>query len=76
MGEGQFVLGGIFACAYSIFFALFGSQIISLLTSVPEVISAANMYLPWLVVLPIAAMSCFLFDGIFVGLTRAKDMRN
>ena len=24
----------------------------------------------------IIAMSCFLFDGIFVGLTRAKDMRN
>nr|WP_306174098.1 MATE family efflux transporter DinF [Pseudoalteromonas shioyasakiensis] len=68
--------GVIFAFAYSVFFALFGSQIISLLTDVPEVISAANTYLPWLIVLPIAAMGCFLFDGVFVGLTRAKDMRN
>lgn len=68
--------GVLFGLAYSVFFALLGSQIISLLTDVPEVIAAANSYLPWLIVLPIAAMSCFLFDGIFVGLTRAKDMRN
>lgn len=68
--------GALFALAYSVFFALLGERIIALLTDVPEVIAAANSYLPWLIVLPIAAMSCFLFDGIFVGLTRAKDMRN
>ena len=68
--------GGIFAVLYSVFFAVLGKQIIGLLTDVPEVISAATLYLPWLIILPIAAMSCFLFDGIFVGLTRAKDMRN
>ncbi|WP_394193430.1 MATE family efflux transporter DinF [Pseudoalteromonas atlantica] len=68
--------GAIFALAYSVFFALLGKQIIALLTDVPEVIATATLYLPWLIVLPVAAMSCFLFDGIFVGLTRAKDMRN
>lgn len=68
--------GMLFGVLYSLFFALFGNTIIKLLTNVPEVIQEATHYLPWIVVLPILAMSCFLFDGIFVGLTRAKNMRN
>ncbi|KKM96372.1 hypothetical protein LCGC14_1178770 [marine sediment metagenome] len=68
--------GMLFGVLYSAFFALFGSTIIKLLTNVPEVIQEATHYLPWLIVLPILAMSCFLFDGVFVGLTRAKNMRN
>ena len=66
----------LFGVLYSLFFALFGNTIIKLLTNVPEVIQEATHYLPWIVVLPILAMSCFLFDGVFVGLTRAKNMRN
>lgn len=68
--------GGLFGLFYSVFFALLGKQIISLLTDIPEVINAAQSYLLWIILLPTLAMSCFLFDGIFVGLTRAKDMRN
>jgi len=68
--------GMLFGVLYSAFFALFGSTIIKLLTNVPEVIQEATHYLPWLIVVPILAMSCFLFDGVFVGLTRAKNMRN
>ena len=68
--------GVLFGVLYSVFFAVFGSAIIKLLTNVPEVIEAATNYLPWVIVLPILAMSCFLFDGVFVGLTRAKNMRN
>ncbi|MGO2409195.1 MAG: MATE family efflux transporter, partial [Pseudoalteromonas nigrifaciens] len=38
--------------------------------------TTATLYLPWIIALPLLAMSCFLFDGVFVGLTRAKAMRN
>jgi MATE family multidrug resistance protein len=68
--------GMLFGVLYSLFFALFGRYIIGLLTNVPEVLDKASEYLPWVIALPILAMSCFLFDGIFVGLTRAKNMRN
>jgi len=68
--------GVLFGVLYSVFFAVFGRYIITLLTNVPDVIELATTYLPWIIVLPLLAMSCFLFDGIFVGLTRAKDMRN
>ncbi|GEK09726.1 MATE family efflux transporter [Pseudoalteromonas peptidolytica] len=68
--------GALFALLYSMVFYFFGDWIIGSLTTIPEVIAAASIYLPWLVALPLVAMSCFLFDGIFVGLTRAKEMRN
>ena len=68
--------GAVFALGYCAFFALLGSSIIRLLTNIPEVITEASLYLPWLIVLPVIAMGCFLFDGVFVGLTRAKEMRN
>lgn len=68
--------GMLFGLLYSLFFAVFGAQIIMLLTNVPEVINEARLYLPWVIALPLLAMSCFLFDGVFVGLTRAKDMCN
>ncbi|WP_261626065.1 MATE family efflux transporter DinF [Pseudoalteromonas holothuriae] len=68
--------GAVFALLYSLLFAIFGNQIIMLLTDIPEVITHAYRYLPWLIILPIIAMACFLFDGVFVGLTRAREMRN
>ncbi|MCF2859616.1 MATE family efflux transporter DinF [Pseudoalteromonas sp. SMS1] len=68
--------GGIFALLYCVIFAAFGRLIITSLTSIESVIITATHYLPWLVILPIIAMSCFLFDGVFVGLTRAREMRN
>ncbi|MEL7477387.1 MAG: MATE family efflux transporter DinF [Pseudomonadota bacterium] len=68
--------GALFALLYSLVFAVFGLSIVKLLTNIPEVISASKTYLFWLILLPLLAMWCFIFDGIFVGLTRAQDMRN
>ncbi|MFY8273815.1 MATE family efflux transporter DinF [Pseudoalteromonas sp. SSDWG2] len=68
--------GVIFACVYALVFMLGGAQVIRLLTDVPSVNNMAVQYLPWLIVMPLLAMACFIFDGVFVGLMRAKDMRN
>ena len=57
-------------------FSLAGSTLISMITSIEEVQLQAAIYLPWLVVMPLASMWCFLLDGIFVGATKGKDMRN
>ncbi|WP_417710162.1 MATE family efflux transporter DinF [Pseudoalteromonas umbrosa] len=68
--------GSLFAVLYCFVFALFGPSIIGMLTTIPSVVDTALVYLPWLIILPLIAMSCFLFDGVFVGLTRAREMRN
>jgi MATE family multidrug resistance protein len=57
-------------------FALFGPQIVDAMTTAPEVREQARIYLPYLVGLPVIACAAFMLDGIFVGATRSRDMRN
>jgi MATE family multidrug resistance protein len=40
------------------------------------VIAEANRQLPWLIAMPLLAVWCFLLDGVFIGATRACEMRN
>ena len=55
---------------------MFGAALIDLLTTVPEVRTAAHTYLPWAAALPIIAVWAFLLDGIFIGTTRTAELRN
>ncbi|MGR5064598.1 MATE family efflux transporter DinF [Photobacterium sp. DNB22_13_2] len=57
-------------------FAVFGRDIIALISDIPAVQQEAAQYLPWLAAVPLVAMWCFLLDGIFIGATRGREMRN
>lgn len=57
-------------------FTLFGLDIIGLISNIPEVQQEAAQYLPWLAAVPLVSMWCFLLDGIFIGATRGREMRN
>ncbi|MFV0361344.1 MATE family efflux transporter [Tropicimonas sp.] len=57
-------------------FALAGGAIIDLMTTAPEVRSVARSYLPWMVAAPLAGAAPWMLDGIFIGATRTRDMRN
>tara|TARA_B100001123_G_scaffold435855_1_gene565144 strand:- start:195 stop:1331 length:1137 start_codon:yes stop_codon:yes gene_type:complete len=68
------------AFGFSLIFCLlclvFGGVLIDLLTTIPEVRTAAREYLPWIVLLPIVAVWAFQFDGIYIGATWSREMRN
>ena len=40
------------------------------------VIQEGLTYLPWMIVLPLLGFASYIWDGVFVGLTAAKSMRN
>lgn len=67
---------GIVACIFSLVYVFWGRDIIDLLTSLIVVKEAAYQYLFWQVVLPLCGIWCYLLDGVFIGATRGKDMRN
>jgi len=73
---GTFFWSLIICLGLTAVFGLAGSHLIAMITSIEAVQQQASVYLPWLVVMPLASMWCFLFDGIFVGATKGKDMRN
>lgn len=56
--------------------ALFGGEIIDLMTVEQNVRATARIYLPWAALAPLAGVWCFQLDGIFIGATRTADMRN
>lgn len=64
------------AIAFSVSYALFGQFVIGLLTSIPDVIEAASRYLRWLIVAPLIGVWSYLFDGMFIGAMRSREMRN
>jgi multidrug resistance protein, MATE family len=75
------VLTGLFwsgslAVAYSLIFVLFDTPIIALLTDLAPLQQLATDFLPYIWVMPLLAHWCFLMDGVFIGLTRGKAMRN
>jgi len=70
------IWAGIFSVVFSTIFFIFGEGIVHMITDIESVNTIAVEYLPWLVLLPFTAVWCFVFDGVFIGATRAKDMRN
>ncbi|HET6725297.1 MAG TPA: MATE family efflux transporter [Gammaproteobacteria bacterium] len=64
------------ATLFALLYGLAGDAVIGLLTSLPDVRATALRYLPWMVASPLVAVWAFEFDGVFVGTTRAREMRN
>lgn len=55
---------------------LAGRPVIALLSNIPEVRAAAEIYLPWMIASPIISVWSYQLDGIFIGTTRTSAMRN
>ena len=66
----------IFATGFTLLYLVAGPMIVRILTDLPDVRGTAMLYFPWVVVLPLISVWCFLYDGVYVGMTRAREMRN
>ncbi len=70
------VLAGVTAIALTLIFAVLGVPAIHTLTNVEAVAVQAEAFLAWAIISPLIAVWCFQLDGIFIGATATKDMRN
>jgi multidrug resistance protein, MATE family len=64
------------AVTLSVAFAVLGMPMIELMTTQQELRMLAREFLPWLIALPLVGCWAFLFDGIFVGATLNRQMRD
>ncbi|WP_422050961.1 MATE family efflux transporter [Shimia sp.] len=60
----------------SLMFALTGGWIIDVMTTSPEVRAEARIYLPWMALAPTLGVAAWMLDGIFIGATQTREMRN
>lgn len=66
----------VVAGVYTLIYAVFGTSVIAIITSIEEVRAAAGRYLPWVLLSPLISVWSFQLDGIYVGSTRTAEMRN
>lgn len=66
----------IIAIVICLIYFLFGEMIIGLFTNINEVLASAIIYLPWMIITPIVSIWSFQLDGIFIGASFTKEMRN
>jgi len=57
-------------------FWLTGGSVIDAMTVNDAVRALARDYLVWAALAPVIGVACFQLDGIFIGATRTRDMRN
>lgn len=73
---GTFFWSFLVCLMLTLVFALGGNALIAVISDLENVQQNAAIYLPWLIAMPLVAMWCFLFDGVFIGATKGKEMRN
>ncbi|MBP3257038.1 MAG: MATE family efflux transporter [Bacteroidales bacterium] len=64
------------AGGFMLLYGLGGTPLLRLMTSAPEVVEAGRQFIPWLLLMPLIGCPAFLWDGIFIGATASKDLRN
>ena len=71
-----FFWGLIVSAASVVLYIFFPNQILQILTDNQDVIIAAKSFTFWTILIPITGFAAFLWDGIFIGATASKEMRN
>ena len=68
--------GLILTAAFMLLYALFSQQFLHIFTSDSMLIAAAGDYIGWVLAIPLCGFAAFLLDGIFIGATASRTMRN
>ncbi|MBR3414227.1 MAG: MATE family efflux transporter [Bacteroidales bacterium] len=61
---------------FTALYAIGGEWFLRIFSDKPDIIRGTLRYLFWTLIIPVCGFSAFLFDGIFVGATASRTMRN
>jgi MATE family multidrug resistance protein len=64
------------AILFALVYAIAGRSLIALLTGQAALRELSASFLPWMILSALVSFWSFLLDGVFVGATWARDMRN
>jgi len=71
-----FIWGFGLALAFTLLYLPGVNIILKILTSQTDVIESAQAFLPWVIMVPVASFASYIWDGIYIGATASKAMRN
>ena len=74
--QNSFILSSITGLIISIIYFLINNFIINLMSNIEEIRNLSSSYAVWLIIMPLISSFCFQFDGIFIGVSQTKELRN
>ena len=74
--KNSFILSSITGLVISIVYFFINQYVINLMSDIEEIRILSSQYVIWLIILPFIASFCYQFDGIFIGVSQTKELRN
>ena len=74
--KNSFLLSSLTGLFISIIYFFINEDIINLMSDIEEIRKLSSSYVVWLILLPFIASFCYQFDGIFIGSSQTKELRN
>ena len=71
-----FKWGALISVPFAIIYALFPTPFVRMISDNPIIISEIQPYYIYMVLIPIITFAAFLWDGIYIGATASKAIRN
>lgn len=71
-----FFWGFVVSAVSVVIYLFFPNQILQILTNDKAVIETTKSFLFWTVLIPVTGFAAFLWDGVFIGATASREMRN
>ena len=65
-----------FAIIFTLLYGFMGKTLLQLFTKQEEVLIQGQNYLFWIILIPITSFGSYIWDGVFIGITASKAMRN
>ena len=61
---------------FTVLYAIWGHAFIAMMTGDHAVLDASHHYIGWLIAMPLVSALAFMWDGVYVGATAGKQIRN
>ena len=61
---------------FTLIYAVFGKEVIGIMTDDATVLEVSTRYMGWLIAMPIVSALAFMWDGVYVGATAGVPIRN
>ena len=74
--KNSFILSSLTGLFISIIYFFINQYVINLMSDIEEIRKLSSSYVIWLILIPFIASFCYQFDGIFIGTSQTKELRN
>ena len=74
--KNSFILSSLTGLFISIIYFFINQYVINLMSDIEEIRKLSASYVIWLILIPFISSFCYQFDGIFIGTSQTKELRN